>query len=711
MCGALVNKSLVYGRLRGGMMKRWRVALGALSLGIVLSLFADLSLAESPTFNAIFFKPAIGRNPYAQLMGTDVLHHLQFNAGAVASYGYKPLQIRDARSVVEYQAVGDFVAALGISEKFQIGLDFPMVIMNRFSDPLTSPPFQVFKGEMGDLRIEFKAKLLNPCQKRFGFAIAPFVTIPTGKDEHYVGDPGVTGGARVAGEFRVSEKFGITANLGYQGGKKARLRNIELQHRLLYGAGAHAMLKDGFNLFAEINGEGALNKLMSDRDMNPAEALVGAQVDVGKSGVSVEAAGGTCLVCGVKGAKARAVIAAKYRFNPEKFQQLDRDDERECQALFKGVSVQEFYDLKVKCPDNPTEFKEGVDDESCPKFYEMRELADLVVRCPKNPDDFDPKIHDPSCPKAFSLADTHAAEDVMNIYTLSVVEMGTRCPEDPSEFNPAVHDVSCQKFYEVKKAVAMSKQCPTRPEDYREGVSDPSCPKFFELRDQFGQDQWSMIAAMAKRDSDSDGINDYVDKCPNEKGDGDNNGCPKISKASVAGGEVRTLKPVYFSFNSFSVSRDAEEAIDQVIDKINRTQWINHIRVGGHSDGVGTSEGNESMSRKRAEAVISYMKSKGIRDGVELVPIAYGANRPVANNTTNQGRAFNRRVIFNVVTSRYNWYLPKPKAPTPSIEVSKPVPIEVAPAPVEVPPAVDVEAGSDSGEATPTQKRGNKFHH
>jgi outer membrane protein OmpA-like peptidoglycan-associated protein len=65
--------------------------------------------------------------------------------------------------------------------------------------------------------------------------------------------------------------------------------------------------------------------------------------------------------------------------------------------------------------------------------------------------------------------------------------------------------------------------------------------------------------------------------------------------------------------------------------------------VEGHTDSHGSALANEGLSYRRAESVRTYLVMRGLRtDQVEVQ--AFGESRPVADNTTADGRANNRRV-------------------------------------------------------------------
>jgi OmpA-OmpF porin, OOP family len=71
------------------------------------------------------------------------------------------------------------------------------------------------------------------------------------------------------------------------------------------------------------------------------------------------------------------------------------------------------------------------------------------------------------------------------------------------------------------------------------------------------------------------------------------------------------------------------------------------VAVSGHTDNTGRAETNLQLSRDRARAVADYLVSRGI-ESRRLVWVGFGASRPVAENTTEDGKARNRRIEFRV---------------------------------------------------------------
>ena len=70
--------------------------------------------------------------------------------------------------------------------------------------------------------------------------------------------------------------------------------------------------------------------------------------------------------------------------------------------------------------------------------------------------------------------------------------------------------------------------------------------------------------------------------------------------------------------------------------------------ISGHTDSVGSSKLNLELSDKRANAVKSYLVSKGVSSS-NLSAKGYGEEMPVASNNTRSGRSQNRRVEVKLV--------------------------------------------------------------
>jgi len=108
---------------------------------------------------------------------------------------------------------------------------------------------------------------------------------------------------------------------------------------------------------------------------------------------------------------------------------------------------------------------------------------------------------------------------------------------------------------------------------------------------------------------------------------------------------------VHFAFNSDALSKKAKEALDELATSVGSAQHF-IITVEGGADSVGSKEYNYDLSQRRAQAVIQYLAGKANIPAHQIYLIGLGKDHPVADNSSNSGRARNRRVEVRLMTNR-----------------------------------------------------------
>lgn len=107
-------------------------------------------------------------------------------------------------------------------------------------------------------------------------------------------------------------------------------------------------------------------------------------------------------------------------------------------------------------------------------------------------------------------------------------------------------------------------------------------------------------------------------------------------------GLVITLTDVLFDFDQSEVKAAFGEMLGKLANFLaNNPQYS--VRVEGHTDHTGTEGYNHGLSERRADAVAGVLRSYGA-PGAAISTAAYGETRPVASNSTADGRRLNRRV-------------------------------------------------------------------
>ncbi len=95
------------------------------------------------------------------------------------------------------------------------------------------------------------------------------------------------------------------------------------------------------------------------------------------------------------------------------------------------------------------------------------------------------------------------------------------------------------------------------------------------------------------------------------------------------------LNPAFF---------DVLNSVGKVLEEFDQTV----VEVAGHTDSTGSDAYNQGLSERRAASVSSYLKSQGVISQ-RLIEIGMGERRPVADNSTPEGRQANRRVEITMV--------------------------------------------------------------
>ena len=110
------------------------------------------------------------------------------------------------------------------------------------------------------------------------------------------------------------------------------------------------------------------------------------------------------------------------------------------------------------------------------------------------------------------------------------------------------------------------------------------------------------------------------------------------------------LRGVNFDFDKSDIRPDSRPVLDEAITTLKENPGI-RVSVQGHTDSQGTEEYNLKLSERRANAVYRYLVAGGISpDRMEVVGV--GESQPVADNSTESGRAQNRRVELVILNSQ-----------------------------------------------------------
>ena len=106
-----------------------------------------------------------------------------------------------------------------------------------------------------------------------------------------------------------------------------------------------------------------------------------------------------------------------------------------------------------------------------------------------------------------------------------------------------------------------------------------------------------------------------------------------------------------FKFGKTDLPDEAKGRLDAVVSQLKGTEGKDlYIEIEGHTDNVGTQEGNYELGLERAEAVKRYLYMQHQIPLHKINVISYGEEKPVSPNNTKDGRAQNRRVVVRVLS-------------------------------------------------------------
>ena len=125
--------------------------------------------------------------------------------------------------------------------------------------------------------------------------------------------------------------------------------------------------------------------------------------------------------------------------------------------------------------------------------------------------------------------------------------------------------------------------------------------------------------------------------------DGQGNGLPATPPADMA--LVIDVNDVLFDFDKSVIKVAFYPELDSWVQYFLENPQVT-AEIYGHADSTGPTAYNQDLSERRAQAVVNYMVERGVERS-RLLPRGFGEMKPVAPNTTREGRQKNRRVELN----------------------------------------------------------------
>jgi len=120
-----------------------------------------------------------------------------------------------------------------------------------------------------------------------------------------------------------------------------------------------------------------------------------------------------------------------------------------------------------------------------------------------------------------------------------------------------------------------------------------------------------------------------------------------LQTQETARGLIMNLSDVLFDFNKYSLKPEAREKLAKISGILLAYPDLK-VQVEGYTDNIGSDDYNQNLSEKRADSVRHYLVSQSVQEA-NITAEGFGKNNPIADNSSDRGRAQNRRVVIKVL--------------------------------------------------------------
>ncbi len=250
---------------------------------------------------------------------------------------------------------------------------------------------------------------------------------------------------------------------------------------------------------------------------------------------------------------------------------------------------------------------DGIPDkkDKCPLVYGLPQFQG----CPDSDGDGIPDAED-SCPHTPGLVKFHG------------------CPDSDGDGIPDKDD-ACP----YQAGLPQFHGCPDRDGD---GIPD---------KDDLCPDKPGLAIYHGCPDTDGDGVPDNEDKCPDVAGPADNHGCPYPAPPPPPEDD-KISTPIMFEVNKTVIHKSSYPTLDEAYRRLNEDKE-SYIIVDGYTDITGKPAYNKKLSLRRAAAVKAHLVKMGV-SAKRIKIVGHGANGPVGDNSTKEGRMLNRRAVMKL---------------------------------------------------------------
>lgn len=326
------------------MKKCLKLAYAVLCVALTSMAFAPRAEALTSSFDVLNFKPAISNSTdYFGIYSSRTVGKHGWNAGFYVDFAHNPLEIGQplgnrVLGVVDDTITGDFYATYGILDWMSVGLNIPIVFYNNFVDNIPQPPFGTGSGvrdkqtNLGDIRLEFKFRILNNEEKLVGLALIPFVTMPSGVSTVFMGNGTPTGGLKIVLDFNIHDRVKLALNVGFLARDNVQILNANIDNELLLGLGFSVKIIERLMFIAEVDSATVIKNIFQNEVQTPLEARGGFRIKLSEH-FNLNVGGGAGLTIGVGSPDFRAFLGLNYNWTPAPCAACERPPQIEAKEI------------------------------------------------------------------------------------------------------------------------------------------------------------------------------------------------------------------------------------------------------------------------------------------------------------------------------------------------------------------------------------------
>jgi outer membrane protein OmpA-like peptidoglycan-associated protein len=123
---------------------------------------------------------------------------------------------------------------------------------------------------------------------------------------------------------------------------------------------------------------------------------------------------------------------------------------------------------------------------------------------------------------------------------------------------------------------------------------------------------------------------------------------PPPPRVEVRNNQIAISEKIQFDVDKATIKPESNSLLDEIVATFKKNPQIKKVSIDGFASSEGGAAFNKRLSDDRAKAVMAYLTSHGVEKD-RVIAKGWGIEKPIADNSTEEGREKNRRVEFNIL--------------------------------------------------------------